>query len=335
MVDFDNSDIHQSIVRDENLPPLISGGNDSNTLEKGYKLYNFRRPDKFSKDNLRAIQDIHKDFSKQITLVLTAYLRMSLEVDVVSVDQLTYDEFIRSMPSPITIGMFEMEPLPGQILMGISYEILSCIVDRMLGGPGLPLAKHRELTDIEESLAEKIIEKMIKTLETSWGNVLPVHGKVVGINNSYQTIQVASLGEIVALITFEVQLANRSFGLISLCFPYPVLETVLGQLSSQHLFQSKGLIATTEERQRMITKLNTSTVDLSVILGSAEITMEEFLDLKVGDIIGLDNKTTDNLVLKVNNEKKFFVKPGVVKNNVCVKIADIYDSQTELLKGYK
>jgi flagellar motor switch protein FliM len=147
-------------------------------------------------------------------------------------------------------------------------------------------------------------------------------------------VQVASAGEIVALITFEVQLAGKYFGLMSLCFPYPVLETVLTNLSTQHIFQSKGIIATTEERQKMIQKLNTSAVDLSVLFGSTEISLEEFLDLKEGDIIKLDNKTSDDLVLEVNEEKKFFVRPGTLKNHVCVKITDIYDSQTDLLKRY-
>lgn len=311
-----------------------SDENSEDDYKKGYKLYNFRRPDKFSKEHLRALQDVHREFSRQISLVLTAYLRMHIEIDVVSTDQLTYDEFIRSMPSPITIGIFELNPLPGQILLGISFEVLSCIVDRMLGGVGLSENRQRELTDIEESLAKKVIERTVKTLEGAWSNILPVQGEVIGLDNSYQMIQVATSGEIVALITFEVQIAGRYFGLISLCFPYPVLENVLGHLSTQHIFQTKGIVATTEERQKMIQKLNTSKVDLSVIYGACDIALEDFLDIKEGDIIKLDNKTSEDLVVKINNEKKFFARPGTLKNNVCVKITDRYDATVDSLKGY-
>lgn len=302
--------------------------------KKGYKLYNFRRPDKFSKDHLRALQDLHREFSRQISLLLTAYLRMHIEIDVVSTDQLTYDEFIRSMPSPITIGIFEMNPMPGQILLGISFEVLSCIVDRMLGGVGLSENKQRELTDIEEALAKRIIERTVKTLENAWSSVLPVQAEVIGLDTSYQMIQVATSGEIVALITFEVQIAGKYFGLISLCFPYPVLEGVLGNLSTQHIFQTKGIVATTEERQKMIQKLNTSKVDLSVLLGSCDITLEDFLDIKEGDILKLDNKIAEDLVVEVNEEKKFFARPGTLKSNVCVKISDRYDATIDSLKGY-
>ncbi len=307
---------------------------DDDAYKKGYKLYNFRRPDKFSKDHLRALQDLHREFSRQISLVLTAYLRMHIDIDVVSTDQLTYDEFMRSMPTPITIGIFELNPLPGQILLGISFEVLSCIVDRMLGGVGLSENKQRELTDIEEALAKKVIERTVKTLESAWSNIVPVQGQVVGLDNSYQMIQVATSGEIVALITFEVQITGKYFGLISLCFPYPVLENVLAHLSTQHIFQTKGLVATTEERQKMIQKLNTSKVDLSVLFGSCKISLNEFLDIKEGDILKLDNKLTEDLVVKVNNEKKFFARPGRLKNNVCVKITDRYNATTDSLKGY-
>lgn len=328
--DLYSSDMYESDIADS----AVFNEDDSGDYKKGYKLYNFRRPDKFSKDHLRALQDLHREFSRQISLILTAYLRMRIEIEVVSTDQLTYDEFIRSMPSPMTIGIFELNPLPGQILLGVSFEVLSCIVDRMLGGLGLSEYKQRELTDIEEALSKKVIERIVKALEGAWSNIVPVQGNVVGLDNNYQMVQVASTGEIVALITFEVQIAGKYFGLISLCFPYPVLETVLGNLSTQHIFQTKGIIATTEERQKMIDKLNTSKVDLSVLFGSTDISLEEFLDLKEGDIIKLDAKTTDDLIVKVNGEKKYFARPGTLKDKVCVKITEVYDHQKDLLKHY-
>ncbi len=301
---------------------------------KSYKLYNFRRPDKFSKDNLRALRDIHREFSKAISLVLSGYLRMRVEIEIVSVDQLTYEEFIRSMPSPISVGVFEFEPLSGQILLGISFEVLSCIVNRMLGGVGNIDSQSRELTDIEKALAKKIINIIIQSLEDSWNAIIPVTGKFISLDDNYQSIQVATAGEIVALLTFEVQISGKHFGLFSICFPYPVLETVLGHLSTQHIFQTKGLVASNEERLKMISKLNSSNVDLRVQFGSCSITLDDFLQLTEGDIIKLDNKVQDDLIVKVNGEKKFFARPGTIKDNICVKITDVYDEMHELLRNY-
>ena len=280
----------------------------SDSEHKSYKLYNFRRPDKFSKDNLRALRDIHREFSKAISLVLSGYLRMRVEIEIVSVDQLTYEEFVRSMPSPISVGVFEFEPLSGQVLLGISFEVISCIVNRMLGGVGNIENQTRELTDIEKALAKKVINIIIKSLEDSWNTIIPVTGKFISLDDNYQSIQVATAGEIVALLTFEVQISGKHFGLFSLCFPYPVLETVLGHLSTQHIFQTKGLVASNDERLKMISKINTSNVDLRVQFGQCSITLDDFLQLSEGDIIKLDNKVQDDLIVKVNGEKKFVLK---------------------------
>lgn len=301
---------------------------------KSYKLYNFRRPDKFSKDNLRALRDIHREFSKAISLVLSGYLRMRVEIEIVSVDQLTYEEFVRSMPSPISVGVFEFEPLSGQVLLGISFEVISCIVNRMLGGVGNIENQTRELTDIEKALAKKVINIIIKSLEDSWNTIIPVTGKFISLDDNYQSIQVATAGEIVALLTFEVQISGKHFGLFSLCFPYPVLETVLGHLSTQHIFQTKGLVASNDERLKMISKINTSNVDLRVQFGQCSITLDDFLQLSEGDIIKLDNKVQDDLIVKVNGEKKFFARPGTLKDKICVKITDVYDEMHELLRNY-
>ena len=306
----------------------------SDSEHKSYKLYNFRRPDKFSKDNLRALRDIHREFSKSISLVLSGYLRMRVEIEIVSVDQLTYEEFVRSMPSPISVGVFEFEPLAGQILLGISFEVVSCIVNRMLGGVGNIEGQMRELTDIEKALAKKVINIIIKSLEDSWNTIIPVTGKFISLDDNYQSIQVATAGEIVALLTFEVQISGKHYGLFSLCFPYPVLETVLGHLSTQHIFQTKGLVASNEERLKMISKLNTSNVDIRVQFGQCSITLDDFLQLAEGDILRLDNKVQDDLIVKVNGEKKFFARPGTLKDQVCVKITDVYDEMHELLRNY-
>ena len=306
----------------------------SDSEHKSYKLYNFRRPDKFSKDNLRALRDIHREFSKAISLVLSGYLRMRVEIEIVSVDQLTYEEFVRSMPSPISVGVFEFEPLSGQVLLGISFEVISCIVNRMLGGVGNIENQTRELTDIEKALAKKVINIIIKSLEDSWNTIIPVTGKFISLDDNYQSIQVGTAGEIVALLTFEVQISGKHFGLFSLCFPYPVLETVLGHLSTQHIFQTKGLVASNDERLKMISKINTSNVDLRVQFGQCSITLDDFLQLSEGDIIKLDNKVQDDLIVKVNGEKKFFARPGTLKDKICVKITDVYDEMHELLRNY-
>ena len=164
---------------------------------------------------------------------------------------------------------------------------------------------------------------------------MPIEYAIVGLENGFQSVQVAAPGEIVALLTFEIQVNEKTFGLASLCFPYPVLETVIPHLTSQHIFQTKGIVATSEERQRMIHKLNPSMMDIRASFGSCEITLEEFMKLSVGDILKLDNTIDQDLIVKINGVKKFFARPGLLKDNVCVKITDVYDEMYDLMRNYE
>lgn len=322
----DSDTLSQSEI--DSLLATLSSGLDEETFDdatgdkKGYKLYNFRRPDKFSKDHLRALQTIHDGFSRQLSLVLTSYLRMQVEVDVVSVDQLTYDEFVRSMPNPITVSIIELLPLPGQILMGMGHEVTSGIIDRMLGGIGVSESRPRELTDIEESLIRRVIDKTIRALEEAWNNVMPLEASLVGMEDNYILIQVATPGEIVALITFEVQLAGRDSGLMSLCLPYPVLESVIGQLSAQHIFHSRSHETNEEDRNKIIHKLSAATMKTSVLLGNVELSVRDLLELRTGDVLRLDSLVTDPLIVCVEGIPKFKGRPGTLKNKVAINIID-------------
>ncbi len=320
--------LDQPLNSDEGL-----GGEDVVYEKRNYKLYNFRRPDKFSKDHLRALQTIHESFARQLGLVMTAYLRMTVEIDVVSVDQLTYDEFVRSMPSPMTVSILELDPLPGQVLMGLGYEVTSSVIDRMLGGPGLAEVKARELTDIEQSLIRRVIDRAIVSLEEAWRSMMNVNASMVGLEESYALIQVATPGEIVALITFEVNLGNKNSGLISLCIPYPVLEGVISQLSAQHIFHRQQAHIPFEEQEKILKKLNYAKIPIQVLLGGTSIAVRDLLDLAVGDVIKLDRMAKDNMLTCVNGRPKFYCRPGKLKDKLAVYVVEDVDDE-ESIEGF-
>jgi flagellar motor switch protein FliM len=301
--------------------------------KRSYKLYNFRRPDKFSKDHLRALQTIHDSFARQLAMLLTAYLRMNIEIDVVSVDQLTYDEFVRSMPSPLTVAIIEMAPLSGQSLLGYSHEIASSIIDRMLGGPGLSESEPRELTDIELSLMKRIIDRTVETLEEAWHSFISVSTSIIGIEESYNLIQVASPGEIVALVTFEITLSNRDSGLMSLCIPYPVLEMVLGQLSAQHIFHRQNETAPVEEKDKILSKLHYAKLPVEVFLGGTRLSIQELLELSVGDVVKLERSTTSDLLVNINHCPKFYGRPGRIKDKLAIYVTETIENE-ETIEGF-
>ena len=288
------------------------------------KLYNFRRPDKFSKEHLKALQDIHRDFARHLATILTGYLRMEVEIDIISIDQLTYDEYVCSMPSHIQNMIFKLNPLSGEISMGMSPEVLAVVLDRMLGGAGVINDTGKELTQIEELLTTKFAEKIIKILEESWGTILPVKSEFVAIANGYHSVPITTSGEIVSLLSFEVRLGQKNFGLMNLCFPYPVLETVLPKLTPQYIYQHASVVANEIGKNETLDRIKTAELEFQVILGMAQVEINEILDLKIDDVIKLDQRLDKELVACVNKKRKFFVAPGIINNKVCVKIVDQY-----------
>ena len=292
----------------------------SNEFKRACKLYNFRRPDKFSKEHLKALQDIHRDFVRHLATILTGYLRMEVEIDVISVDQLTYEEYICSMPSHVQNMIFKLNPLSGEISMGMSPEILAVVLDRMLGGAGVVYDTGKELTQIEELLTIKFVEKIIKILEEAWGTILPVKSEFVALANGYHSVPITTSGEIVTLISFEVRLGQKNFGLMNICFPYPVLETVLPKLTPQYIYQHTTVVANEIGKNETLEKIKSVELEMQVILGMAQIEINDVLDLKPDDVIKLDQRLDKELVACVNKKEKFYVIPGMHKNKICVKI---------------
>ncbi len=292
----------------------------SNEFKRACKLYNFRRPDKFSKEHLKALQDIHRDFVRHLATILTGYLRMEVEIDVISVDQLTYEEYVCSMPSHVQNMIFKLNPLSGEISMGMSPEILAVVLDRMLGGAGVVYDTGKELTQIEELLTIKFVEKIIKILEEAWGTILPVKSEFVALANGYHSVPITTSGEIVTLISFEVRLGQKNFGLMNICFPYPVLETVLPKLTPQYIYQHTTVSANEIGKNETLEKIKSVELEMQVILGMAQIEINDVLDLKPDDVIKLDQRLDKELIACVNKKEKFYVVPGVHKNKICVKI---------------
>ena len=312
------------------LPHEISG----NVVEnRNFKVYNFRRPDKFSKDQLRALQTIHENFARQCALSFASYLRMSVDIDVLSVDQLTYDEFIRSMPSPITVNVVEMSPLPGKVLMGFGHEITTSLIDRMLGGTGKAEQEARGLTDIEQMLLKRVFEHTYAALEEAWATVCPLKTKLVGTEDSYNLIQVATPSEIIALITFEVIFGQRESGLMSLCIPYPVLESVMNNLSAQHIMHRNQNEVNEIEQNHILSKLHYAKTPIDVILSSVSMPILDLLQVQVGDVIPLDNRISDDLIIRVNHRPKFLGKPGTIGKNLAAFITSPITNDDEIEEG--
>lgn len=318
-----SGDSNSGAVDDSNLKGSSKSVNSATGRKQKIKLYDFKRPDKFSKEQVRTIASMHESFSRLTTTSLSALLRTMAHVRVVSVDQLTYEEFIRSIPNPTTLAVINMDPLKGSSILEIDPTITFSIVDRLFGGKG-DGAKDvkRDLTEIEQSVMESIVVRLLANLREAWAQVVDLRPRLGQIEVNPQFAQIVPPTEMVVLVTLEVKI-NDVEGMMNFCIPYITIEPIVSKLSAQYWYSSVRKGATTENFITLQDKLSTITVDVIAEIGKASLNMKDVLALKVGDVIRLtETEINQPMAVRVGNQQKFEGRPGVIGNKVAIQITN-------------
>lgn len=313
------------------LNSISSGGDDivEQKEEKPLKLYDFKRPDKFSKDQLRAIQMIHESFARSLTTSLSSMVRSMVAVEVVAVDQLAYDEFIHSLVQPTVIGILEMYPLSGNAIMELGNQLTFAIIDRLLGGKGEPLRKARELTDIERTVVERVMMKALEHLEESWSTVVDIRFRFEQMESNPFFVQVCPGSDMVLLVTMKIHIGEVE-GIMNFCIPYFVIEPLIDKLSSQQWFSSTGRKGTEGVKEALTKRLGEVSVPIALELGHSVISLSDVITMQPGDYVRLDGTTKDPLGLRVGNRIKFHCRPGVFNKNYAAEVTEVLGEQKEL-----
>ena len=292
------------------------------------KIYDFRRPDKFSKEQIRTVSNMHETFARLTTTSLSAQLRTLVHVHVASVDQLTYEEFIRSIPTPTTLAVINMDPLKGNAVLEIAPEITFIIIDRLFGGSGDTGGKvNRDLTDIEQSVMEGIIVRILANMREAWTQVIDLRPRLQQIETNPQFAQIVPPSEMVILVTLEIKIGEEA-GMMNICIPYITIEPIVAKLSSSFWFSSVRRSSTTQYLGTRKEKLADVEMELVADIGSINVPIRDVLSLRTGDVIRLNTiKVGEPLTLSVGSKKKFYCQPGVVGKKVAVQIIEKIDEQ--------
>ncbi|TVR32226.1 MAG: flagellar motor switch protein FliM [Spirochaetaceae bacterium] len=292
------------------------------TGQRKIKIYDFKRPDKFSKEQIRTVSIMHETFARLTTTSLSAQLRSLVQVHVASVDQLTYEEFIRSIPNPTTLAVINMDPLKGSAILEIDPAITFSIIDRLFGGHGEGTNVMRELTDIESSVMEGIIVRVLGNMREAWSQVIDLRPRLGQIETNPQFAQIVPPTEMVVLVTLETKVGDVE-GMMNFCIPYLTIEPIISKLSAQYWYSSVRRGTTTENLNILRDRLSTIEVALVAEIGAMDLTVRDVLSLRGGDVIRLQNtRTSDPMVLKIGNRPKFLCKPGQVGSKLAVQIID-------------
>ena len=199
--------------------------------EKQIKNYDFNRPVKFSKEHLRTLEIIFEHYGRLVSTNLPVYLRKNVQVRVASSEAVTFSEFTNSLQSPAILGIVNFAPLPGNIIMEIGTNLGYTMIDRMLGGPGMPLDKSREFSEIEMTIIEKIMVICMQLLREPWRNVLDVNPVLDRLETNPQFAQIISPNDMTALIALNMKIGDVD-GMMTVCLPFPTMEDIIERLNT-------------------------------------------------------------------------------------------------------
>jgi flagellar motor switch protein FliM len=284
------------------------------------KIYDFKRPDKFSKEQIRTVSIMHETFARLTTTSLSANLRSMVHVHVASVDQLTYEEFIRSIPTPTTLAIINMDPLKGNAILEIDPAVTFSIIDRLFGGTGEGAKTQHELTDIETSVMEGIIVRILGNMREAWAQVIDLRPRLGQIDTNPAFAQIVPPTEMVVLVTLETKVGEVE-GMMNFCIPYLTIEPIIGKLSAQYWYSSVRRGTTTENLNILKEKLSNVDVNVVAEIGKIQLPVRDVLSLRSGDVVRLTNvRVGDPMTLNIGNKKKFLCRPGLIGKKIAVQI---------------
>lgn len=292
------------------------------TPEKTAKNYDFKRPAKFSKEHLRTLEIIFEHYGRLLSTNLPVYLRKTVQVNVASSETVTFSEFTNALSNPVVLGIINFEPLAGNIILELSPNLGFAILDRMLGGSGIPLEKNREFSEIEMSILDKIMIACMQLLREPWRNVVDLDPFMERIETNAQFAQIIAPNEMIAIVTLNVRIGEVE-GYMNACLPYITLEEIMDKLNTKFWFSTMQSISDEDYAEYIESMIKRTTVPVKAVLGKSIVSVMDFANLQVGDVIRLDSKVDEELPVYVGNLKKFTALPGTNKDKYAVRVMSV------------
>lgn len=291
--------------------------------EKSVKNYDFQRPSKFSKEHLRTLENIFEHFGRLLSTNLPGYLRKNVSIEVMNSEAVIYQEFTNALSNPVLLGIVDFSPLEGSIVIELAQNVGYAIVDRMLGGEGLPLEKARDFTEIELVIIERIFTVITNLLSEPWANVVKLDPRLTRIETNSQFAQIISPQEMTAIVTINLKIGDVE-GLMNICLPYATLEDVIDKLNIKFWYSTMQSRDDGTNYDGIIeTLISKAEIPIKAILGESSMSVAEFVNLQPGDLIKLDSDIEQELTVYVGNIKKFMALPGSSNDNYAIRITSV------------
>ncbi len=298
--------------------------------ERQIMLYDFKRPNRVSKEQLRAIRGIHDKMARNLASEMSATLRSIIEIQLQSVDQMTYGEFLMSLPSPTSFNVFSIKPLDGSAVLEINPSIVFPMIDRLLGGKGDQYDTERELSDIEMTLLDNILKVMMAKLKESWAPIYELIPIIESKESSPNVIQIVAQNEIVVMVVLEITIGETS-GMINLAYPVIHLESILSRLASKDIMV--GERSAKKSRSRELKELlKRADILNEAILGTTHLSIKKILDLEIGDVIKLNAPESNEAIITIDKKELFKGEMGIHNYKKTLKITELIKTDKDEIK---
>ena len=311
----------------DNLLAALSTGeldvdNMNDPGEVQVKNYDFERPAKFSKEHLRTLEIIFEHYGRLLSTNLPIYLRKNVQINVASSETVTFSEFTNALATPSILGIANFAPLNGNIILDLSTNLGFAMIDRMLGGPGAPMEKSREFSDIELTILEKTMVVCVQLLREPWKNVVEINPYLDRLETNPQFAQVIAPNDMIAIVTLNLKMGDVE-GLMNVCLPYFTLESIMDRLNTKYWFANMKETDDARYDDYIESLIRIVEVPVKALLGKSSVSVNDFVNLQVGDVIRLDSRVDQELSIYVGNIKKFTAMPGTEEDRYAVQVTSV------------
>jgi flagellar motor switch protein FliM len=286
--------------------------------------YNFKRPRLFSQDQARVLTYVHEAFARDLSVYLSAQLRTIVDINLDSVDQVIYSEFVMSSAPPSAIYVVNVLEHDHKIVLEIDPRLAIYTIEKLFGGHGVFLEEKREISQIEQKIMRKVMEETFDKLEGAWEQAKEVELEIDAFETNAEFVQIIPAAEPAFVANYKVSIYEETSS-INICYPYILLEKMLATSDMKQWLSSAISEAPPEVRERYERKLETTEVELRAELGRARVPLPELLRLEAGDVIPLQRRVKDPVRIYVNGREKFMGQAGKSGSYRAIKIIDVRD----------
>lgn len=290
--------------------------------EKQVKNYDFKRPAKFSKEHLRTLEIIYEHYGRLISNNLPVYLRQNVQVSVSSSETVTFSEFSNALSNPVILGIMDFQPLNGNIIVELSTNLGYAMIDRMLGGSGVPLEKSRNFSEIEQTIIEKMMVLFTQLMRDPWKNVLEISPMLSRLETNPQFAQIVAPTDMTAIVTLNMKIGDVE-GYINICLPFLTLEDIMDKLNTKYWYSTMQENRDQNYEEYIEALIRKVDIPVKAVLGKSNISVSDFLGLQIGDCIRLNTRVDSEMDIYVGNIRKFTALPGANNDAYAVRVTTV------------